>query len=237
MERGRSQAGDGGAGHADSQAVITPYEDGPYLVRGSFVVRDQEGHEIDLSRRTIALCRCGRSRIRPLCDGTHRAVRFRCPGVAERWPARAESVGDPDAVLASPPPSLVRPAPTPADVLAAAERAHVCLLLSLDGPCRADDYARMRLAEPLVGAACSLLGWQAGTGSAAILDESVTAGGPDLARRLVGRALRDAMRLPAADSDARRNQIRSLLRDAAGALRGAGEVPAGGSPSRQGAAT
>lgn len=68
---------------ADDRARITPYRDGPYLVRGAFELVDQEGREIPVSRRTIALCRCGRSRIRPFCDGTHRLVGFRAPGVVE----------------------------------------------------------------------------------------------------------------------------------------------------------
>lgn len=64
--------------------TITPYRDGPYLVRGDFRVLDQDGREIELGRRTIALCRCGRSRTRPFCDGTHRIGGFRAPSEAER---------------------------------------------------------------------------------------------------------------------------------------------------------
>jgi CDGSH-type Zn-finger protein len=56
---------------------ITPYRNGPYLVRGPFVIADQEGNEIEVKRRVVALCRCGRSQIRPFCDGTHKVIRFR----------------------------------------------------------------------------------------------------------------------------------------------------------------
>lgn len=63
---------------------ITPYRNGPYLVRGPFVLVDQDGNEIEVKRRVIALCRCGRSRMRPFCDGTHKGIRFRAEsGVAE----------------------------------------------------------------------------------------------------------------------------------------------------------
>lgn len=62
---------------ADSPVKITPYRDGPYLVRGPFVMIDQSGNEIEIKRRVVALCRCGRSQIRPFCDGTHKAVGFR----------------------------------------------------------------------------------------------------------------------------------------------------------------
>jgi CDGSH-type Zn-finger protein len=65
------------------RVTITPYRDGPYLVRGTFELLDQDGNEIELSRRTIALCRCGKSRIRPFCDGTHRLTGFQAPGRAE----------------------------------------------------------------------------------------------------------------------------------------------------------
>lgn len=65
--------------------TITPYPDGPYLVRGAFVLQDQEGNELPVERRTIALCRCGRSGMRPFCDGTHKLVGFEAPGARERW--------------------------------------------------------------------------------------------------------------------------------------------------------
>jgi CDGSH-type Zn-finger protein len=62
---------------ADTPTKITPYRNGPYLVRGPFVMVDQNGDEIEVKRRVVALCRCGRSQIRPFCDGTHKAIGFR----------------------------------------------------------------------------------------------------------------------------------------------------------------
>jgi CDGSH-type Zn-finger protein len=64
--------------------TITPYRDGPLLVRGPFRLTDQDGNEIAVDRQTVALCRCGKSRIRPLCDGSHKVVRFRAPSGLER---------------------------------------------------------------------------------------------------------------------------------------------------------
>lgn len=55
---------------------VTPYPDGPLIVRGPVRLIDAEGNEIPVRRSTIALCRCGRSRIKPFCDGTHKAVGF-----------------------------------------------------------------------------------------------------------------------------------------------------------------
>ncbi len=66
--------------------TITTYRDGPLLVRGPFELLDQDGTVIDTGRRTVALCRCGKSRTRPLCDGTHRLVHFSAPGTLESGP-------------------------------------------------------------------------------------------------------------------------------------------------------
>jgi CDGSH-type Zn-finger protein len=63
---------------------ITSYRDGPLLVRGTFRLEDQNGEPIETDRETIALCRCGKSRQRPFCDGTHKLVRFRAPSGAEQ---------------------------------------------------------------------------------------------------------------------------------------------------------
>ena len=68
---------------SEEEVVITPYRDGPLLVRGPVVLRDQDGSTITSDRRVIALCRCGRSRLRPFCDGTHHLIRFRAPSAAE----------------------------------------------------------------------------------------------------------------------------------------------------------
>ena len=62
---------------------ITLYRDGPLLVRGDIELLDQEGNPIETDRSTIALCRCGKSRLRPFCDGTHNLIRFRAPGEPE----------------------------------------------------------------------------------------------------------------------------------------------------------
>jgi hypothetical protein len=62
---------------ADEQVTITPYRDGPLIVRGPFELRTMTGERIDPHRQTIALCRCGKSALKPFCDGSHKVVRFR----------------------------------------------------------------------------------------------------------------------------------------------------------------
>lgn len=67
----------------DDEVTITPYRDGPLIVRGPVRMRDMYGKEIDVGRETVALCRCGKSRIRPFCDGTHNVIRFKAPSGTE----------------------------------------------------------------------------------------------------------------------------------------------------------
>jgi CDGSH-type Zn-finger protein len=64
-------------------ATITPYRDGPLLIRGPVRLQDTQGREIDVGRETIALCRCGKSRIKPFCDGTHKLSGFRATSEAD----------------------------------------------------------------------------------------------------------------------------------------------------------
>jgi CDGSH-type Zn-finger protein len=52
-------------------ATVTMYPDGPLIVRGDFEIRDVDGTPVDAGR-TVALCRCGRSAVKPLCDGSHK---------------------------------------------------------------------------------------------------------------------------------------------------------------------
>jgi CDGSH-type Zn-finger protein len=56
----------------EPSVIISVCEDGPLLVRGDFELQEMaSGQRIDPQRAVIALCRCGRSRIKPFCDGSH----------------------------------------------------------------------------------------------------------------------------------------------------------------------
>lgn len=56
--------------------TITPYRGGPYVVRGPFRLVDDRGNEIEVRRKSIALCRCGHSMSAPFCDGSHKSFGF-----------------------------------------------------------------------------------------------------------------------------------------------------------------
>ena len=58
------------------QVVITPLDNGPYLVRGPVTIVDAEGGKFEVRKETVALCRCGGSTTKPFCDGTHSKIAF-----------------------------------------------------------------------------------------------------------------------------------------------------------------
>lgn len=63
----------------DAELRSRTYPGGPTIVRGAHSLFDANGDPVELSRRIVAICRCGKSQLAPLCDGTHRFV----PGFAE----------------------------------------------------------------------------------------------------------------------------------------------------------
>jgi CDGSH-type Zn-finger protein len=60
-------------------------ENGPLVIQGPVRVVDHLGNEFPLppGKDTVALCRCGHSRSRPFCDGSHRACGFQAPELAK----------------------------------------------------------------------------------------------------------------------------------------------------------
>jgi CDGSH-type Zn-finger protein len=74
---------------SDARVTITPLKNGPNLVQGPVRLLGADGKEVE-HKDSIALCRCGRSSSKPLCDGTHRSIGFEAAGVD---PAAAKSAG------------------------------------------------------------------------------------------------------------------------------------------------
>ena len=65
--------------------TITIRDNGPLLVQGPLTVVDAAGNQFQIptEKPTIALCRCGQSKNKPFCDGSHKACNF---VAAERAP-------------------------------------------------------------------------------------------------------------------------------------------------------
>ncbi|GBD35747.1 hypothetical protein HRbin36_00862 [bacterium HR36] len=71
---------------SESPVIIRVRDNGPYVVEGPIQVVDAEGKAFPLpaGKPAIALCRCGHSKNKPFCDGSHRTVAFQA---SERAPA------------------------------------------------------------------------------------------------------------------------------------------------------
>lgn len=72
VDRGWSECGRSDRDRSDPPAAsVTPYPDGPLVIRGDFGLFEIDGSEIEHGA-VIALCRCGRSASKPFCDGNHK---------------------------------------------------------------------------------------------------------------------------------------------------------------------
>jgi CDGSH-type Zn-finger protein/uncharacterized Fe-S cluster protein YjdI len=58
---------------------VTPIKDGPVMLNGSVVLLASSGR-VAWSGKKVALCRCGASRNKPFCDGSHNTVGFKSEG-------------------------------------------------------------------------------------------------------------------------------------------------------------
>ncbi|HVL51298.1 MAG TPA: CDGSH iron-sulfur domain-containing protein [Actinomycetota bacterium] len=61
----------------DPSCSIQPSDHGPLLVKGPVTLVDQDGNEIVVTSKNVALCRCGASANKPFCDRSHARVGFR----------------------------------------------------------------------------------------------------------------------------------------------------------------
>lgn len=69
--------------------TIKTVDNGPLQIKGAAQLVDHDGNSYDTGR-TIFLCRCGESRNKPFCDGTHAKVGF----TASQRAAAAEPAQD-----------------------------------------------------------------------------------------------------------------------------------------------
>ena len=57
-------------------ARIQILKNGPALVTGNFIIRDIKKKKVKIDSEVAALCRCGGSKKKPFCDGSHITVGF-----------------------------------------------------------------------------------------------------------------------------------------------------------------
>jgi len=75
----------GSVSAAGARASISPDENGPLLVSGLERLQWSDGVAV-ATRQTLALCRCGASKNKPLCDGSHTANGFTSALSPDRTP-------------------------------------------------------------------------------------------------------------------------------------------------------
>lgn len=73
------------------QNVISIEEDGPLFIHGEVVIRDLDG-DVVLKDTRVAMCRCGKSKNKPLCDNSHIEVGFKADTFYDPERLRTEPV-------------------------------------------------------------------------------------------------------------------------------------------------
>ena len=73
-----------------SEAIVQVMPNGPLRISGDFKITDAAGAAYGLGGRTaLGLCRCGKSKNSPFCDGTHAATGFQAESKARDLPPKA----------------------------------------------------------------------------------------------------------------------------------------------------
>lgn len=69
---------------SEEKITIRMRENGPLVLPAKFHIVDHLGNEFVLpaGKENIALCRCGASKARPFCDGSHRECNFKAGEMA-----------------------------------------------------------------------------------------------------------------------------------------------------------
>ena len=85
VKAGFKATGEPESGEAETLSVkngplkVTPTKDGPLHVEGALEICSASGRTITRTMETW-LCRCGQSRNKPFCDGSHEAAGFTAEG-------------------------------------------------------------------------------------------------------------------------------------------------------------
>ena len=59
------------------KTIIKPMKDGPLVAQGIPNLQDPVGTDVKPEKPAFGLCRCGQSKNKPFCDGTHHDVKWK----------------------------------------------------------------------------------------------------------------------------------------------------------------
>jgi uncharacterized Fe-S cluster protein YjdI len=71
-----SKPGNSGTTNPDSPVKVQILRNGPALIRGNYVITGHDGTTLQAPSEVAAICRCGESKKKPFCDGTHHKTGF-----------------------------------------------------------------------------------------------------------------------------------------------------------------
>ena len=71
--------------------TIVPADNGPYIVTNCKILKNFSDGTVYKTAGTVALCRCGGSKNKPFCDGTHKTNGFTGDKKADRAPDKRET--------------------------------------------------------------------------------------------------------------------------------------------------
>lgn len=86
------------AAEAEAATSITPEPNGPYIVANLRHFTNSKGETLN-TRQRLALCRCGGSRFKPYCDGTHARIGFASQKSPSRTPDKLDTYVAPDITI------------------------------------------------------------------------------------------------------------------------------------------
>lgn len=89
---------DGPSETPPTENTVTPFPNGPLLLRGTLEMVDPNG-DVLLTDTRMALCRCGQSGNMPLCDGSHASADFDDAGTIPPGLTRTDDLPDGSATL------------------------------------------------------------------------------------------------------------------------------------------
>ena len=69
---------------SEERITIRLRENGPLVLPAKFQIVDHLGNEfmLPVGKENVALCRCGQSKTKPFCDGSHKACSFQASETA-----------------------------------------------------------------------------------------------------------------------------------------------------------